>query len=257
MASEIVLMLQNNPIVLWGGIVLAALIFLVARHMERMRQQEESQLEAPRPSTLDEIVRPKVMTHVDNRGTKPENQFVFKIGRQPKGYVYQYLDTEMETELLNPNPNDGSVKSSEASDGELEADDEPEMTDVRIIRTKPQGWAYTIKQFIRSLLAQSPDVENSEDGLYVFRRDSFLDTPGDDMVLDPDVMSYVFANMEVEITPSARNVVNQAVQTEVSEKLLSALPNYTEKVDFLFPLHSQSMKKIEQEGEHMGDDEGF
>lgn len=255
--ADIVMLIEQNPILLWGGIVLAALIFLVARHIERMRQRDD-ELEAPRPSSLDEIVRPKVLQHLDDRGTTPETDFLLKIGREHKGSVYQYLDTEMDAELINPNPRKGDASgSNDSKELPVDADGDGDMVDVRIIRVKPNNFINSIKQFIMSMLAYEPNPENVSDKLYVFRQSSFLDVPGDDMVVDPEALSYQLAGMEIEVSPSTRNVVNQAVQAEVSEKVLAALPNYTEKVDFLFPLHSQSMKEIQQQGEHLREDEGF
>lgn len=253
MANELVVLIEQNPIILWGGIVFAAIVFLVTRHYERMKAKEETD-EAPRPSSLDEIVRPRVLKHIDDRGKKPSAETKFKIGRDVKGNVYQFLDTEMDAELLNPNPNDSGSQSSQ---DELPSSvEEGEMVPVRIVRVKPDSFVDNLREFILSLIA-APAPEESDDKLFVFRKSSFIDLPGDDMMVDPDALSYQFAGMEVEIDPATRNVVNQAVQGEVSEKLLAALPNYTEKVDYLFPEHSQSMKEIQQEGEHLQSDEGF
>lgn len=254
MANELVVLIEQNPIILWGGIVFAAIIFLVTRHLERMRAKEENN-EPPRPSSLDEIVRPRVLKHIDDRGTEPAAETKFKIGRDVKGNVHQFMDTEMDAELLNPNPR--NANSSSSSDEELPSSvEEGDMVAVRIVRVKPDDLVTSIREFIMSLLA-APAPEDSDDKLFVFRKSSFIELPGDDMMVDPDALSYQFAGMEVEIDPATRNVVNQAVQGEVSEKLLAALPNYTEKVDYLFPEHSQSMKEIQQEGEHLQGDEGF
>lgn len=247
--ASIVAILNNNPIILWGGIVLAIGIFLTARHLERMRRQEE-ELEAPRPSTLDEIVLPKVISHLNARGVEPETGFYLKIGRQNQGVVHQYLNTRLPSKLINPDPNEASVDMENLDESDVE------MIDVRIVRTKPTGWLNSIREVIISLLAREPD-EKGNDSIYVLREDSFLNIPGDNMVVDGDVMTYQYGGMEVETDTSTRNVVHRAVQEDVSEKLLSSLPNYTEKVDFLFPLHSQKMKEIQQEGEHRQSDEGF
>ena len=241
--------LNGNPAVLWMGIILAILLFLVTRHLERMKSKEE-ELEPPSPTSLDEIVRPKVVRHLQSRGKEPKTQIVFKIGREPQGTVKRYLDTRMESKLLNPNPN-----TSSSDDSSSPSDDD--FTDVRIVMTGKTGILNALQEFLVSILGTYDQQEDAGESIYVFRKSSFLNTPGDDMVLDPDVLSYDFAGMEVEIDPSTRNVVNQAVQGEVSEQLLSALPNYTEKVDFLFPLHSQKMKSIEQEGEHLQGEENF
>lgn len=241
-------LLEQNPVVLWGGIVLALIVYLITKHLENQEQQE---LETPRPSSLDEIVKPKVKEHVQARGKEPKSATYFKIGRDVKGQVTKYVETKTPEELLNPNPRDESSTKDEDAE-ELE---EGDMVEVRIIMIKPAGVMDKLKEMLLALLG---NVESSNEKFYIFRKQSFLNVPGDNMVVDPEVLSYNFAGMEVEIDDSTRNVVNQAVQTEVSESVLAALPNYTEKVDYLFPLHSQEVSKIKEEGEHLRDDgEGF
>lgn len=240
--------LEQNPVVLWGGLVLALIVYLITKHLEN---QEQQGLETPRPSSLDEIVKPKVREHVKARGKEPKSSTYFKIGRDVKGQVTKYAETKTPEKLLDPNPQ----KDSSGTDDDEELDDS-DMVEVRIIMIKPAGIMDKLKQMLLALLGNVNAGGN--DKFYIFRKDSFLNTPSDDMIVDPEVLSYNFAGMEVEISDPTRNVVNQAVQTEVSESVLAALPNYTEKVDFLFPLHSQEVKKIEQEGEHLRDDgEGF
>jgi len=251
-AAEIGTILAENPVVLWGGIILAALIFLITKHLEN---QEEEEMQAPRPSSLREIVRPRVKEHIENRGKTPESKTYFKIGRDVKGEVTKYAETKTPPELLNPNPN----KEEDFSDDDDEEDgfDEEDLIPVKIIMIKPAGIVNRLREILMALLGQQNRGEGNEK-FYIFRSESFLKVPGDDMIVDDDVLSYNFAGMEVEIDDSTRNVVNQAVQTEVSESVLAALPNYTEKVDFLFPLHSQEITKTREEGEHLhGDDEGF
>lgn len=242
--------LQENPVILWGGIVLGALIFLITKHLEK---REEQELEAPQPSSLDEIVKPKVREHVEARGKEPGSKALFKIGRDVKGQVSKYVETEMSEELLNPNPR----KDDDGVSEEGENDYDPEkMEDVRIIMIEPTGLLNSLKAILLAMLG-NVDAGGGEK-FYIFRKESFLETPGNEMVVDPEVMSWNFAGMEIEVANSARNVAHQAVQTEVSENVLAALPNYTEKVDYLFPLHSQEVSKIKEEGEHLhNDDEGF
>jgi len=249
-SGEIATLLSENPIVLWGGIILAALIFLITKHLEN---QEEDEMEAPRPSSLREIVRPKVKEHVDNRGKKPKAKTYFKIGRDVKGQVTKYVETKTPNELLDPNPN----KEEEIDEEDDKEFTEEDLVPVKIIMIKPTGIMNRIREILMALMGQQNKGEGREK-FYIFRDESFLNVPGDDMVVDDDVLSYTFAGMEVEIDDSTRNVVNQAVQTEVSESVLAALPNYTEKVDFLFPLHSQEITKTREEGEHLhGNEEGF
>lgn len=251
-SGEIATLLSENPIVLWGGIILAALIFLITKHLEN---QEEEEMKAPRPSSLREIVRPKVKEHVDNRGKTPQAKTYFKIGRDVKGQVTKYVETKTPNELLDPNPN----KEEQIGDEDEEEKEftEEDLVSVRIIMIKPTGIMNRLREILMALMGQQNRGEGNEK-FYIFREESFLNIPGDDMVVDDDVLSYTFAGMEVEIDDSTRNVVNQAVQTEVSESVLAALPNYTEKVDFLFPLHSQEITKTREEGEHLhGNDEGF
>lgn len=225
--AEILVVLQNNPIILWGGIILAAIIFLIARHLESSSEGRD----VPEPTTLDKIVKPKVKEHLNNRGKQPADDVFFKIGRDTKGIVHSYVDTQLPTKLINPNPKE----KSDAGD---------EMNDVRILAVKP---AQRLERIIQAILAMFTRRE-PERKLYVFKQDSFLDVPGNsEMVLDGDVMSYTYGGMEVELDTSSRNTINQAVQTVVAEKLLASLPNYTEKVDYLFPIHSQNVTQTREE----------
>lgn len=231
--ASIWIVLQNNPLILWGGIILAAIIFLIARHLEN----SGSGREVPEPTTLDKIVKPKVKEHLKNRGREPSKTF-FKIGRDSKGLVYKYVETKLPEEMINPNPDKKSTENREAS------------VDVRIISVKP---ARRMERLMQKILAMFTRRE-PERKLYVFRTESFLDTPSsDEMIVDDDVMSYTLAGMEVELSTATKNTINQAVETEVSEKLLASLPNYTEKVDYLFPLHSQKMSVEEQKAKEQGE----
>lgn len=225
--ADALLFLQNNPLILWGGIVLSAIIFLIARHMDK----DESAREAPEPTTLDKIVKPKVKEHLSNRGRKPGSPTAFKIGRTHKGMVHRWVETELPDELINPNPH----QESDTGDGKEK---------VRILSVKPSR---RIERIIEAIIAMFTRREPTRK-LYVFRVESFMDTPNqNEMIVDDDVMSYTFGGMEVELSDSSKNTVNQAVETAVSEKLLSALPNYTEKVDYLFPLHSQKISQLKEE----------
>lgn len=233
--AEIWTILQNNPILLWGGIILGVIIYLIVKHLDSAEEGRE----APEPTTLDKIVKPKVKAHLKNRGKQPGEESMFKIGRHPKGIVHTYVDSELPKQLINPNPNERS--SQDIDDAETEK--------VRILNVRPAGRVEKILEQIKQLFT-SEDVDRK---LYVFRVDSFVDTPGSDMIVDDDVMSYEYGGMEVELSASTRNAVHQAVQSDVSEKLLASLPNYTEKVDFLFPIHSQKVKMEEKRGEQEGD----
>lgn len=246
--SSAINFLSGNPAIVWGGIILAALLFLITRHLERMKAQEE-ELEPPSPSTLDEIVRPKVIRHLQDRGNEPEGSIIFKIGRQKKGEVKLYHDTKMEKDLLNPDPtNQGNNRGGSG---------ETEMEEVRILMTGDTGLLNWLQEFLISILGTYREQENMDNSIYIFRKDSFLNVPGNEMILDPDVLSYELGGCEVEIDDSTRNVVHEAVQNDVNSKLLSALPNYAEKVDYLFPLHSQNITEIKEEGEHLRNEEGF
>jgi len=245
--TDISVLLAENPVILWGGLILAAVIFVATRYLENMGQEEYS---TPRPSTLDAIVKPRIKEQIEMRGIQPPAT-EFKIGREIMGTVDTYVDTKMPNVLMNPNPN----KNKQS---ELENLSEDDFVDVRVIKTNPTG---VLNKFVENLKLALTNPSEEEEvnnwSFYIFRKDSFLDVPGNDMVLDPNVLSYNYAGMEVEIDDATRNVVNAAVSTEVSEKVLAALPNYTEKVDYLFPIHSQKMTGIEKEGEHLRDNDGF
>lgn len=231
--SDILLVLQENPLILWGGIILAAIIFLIARHLENRGQGRE----VPEPTTLDKIVKPKVKQHLKNRGKEPSKTF-FKIGRDHKGLVHKYVDTKLPEKMINPNP---EQKSSEDRDAEI---------DVRIVSVKPEKRLERILQKIIAMFTR----REPERKLYVFKEDSFVDTPNsNEMIVDEDVMSYSLAGMEVELSTPTKNTINQAVETAVSEKLLASLPNYTEKVDYLFPLHSQKITEVRESHREEGD----
>lgn len=245
--ADISVLLAENPVLLWGGVVLGALIFIITRWLEQKGQED---LDAPRPSTLDAIVKPRIQKQLEQRGKNPKNT-EFKIGRDVKGTVESYVDTKMPSILMNPNPRDDK-------EDELENLSEEDFVDVRIVKT---GKAKMFERFFDELkmMVAQPSEEDEVDhwNFYIFRKESFLDIPGNDMVIDPEVLSYNYAGMEVEINDATRNIVNTAVSTEVSEKVLAAMPNYTEKVDYLFPDHSQDMSRIQKEGEHLRDGDGF
>lgn len=232
-SSNILLILQNNPLILWGGIILAAIIFLIARHLE----SDDGGREAPEPTTLDKIVKPKVKEHLKSRGRTPGSETYFKIGRDYKGLVHRYVDTELPDNLINPNPKEKSNTEDSTK------------SKVRIISIKPAKRLERILQQIRAMFTRQ-EVDRK---IYIFRESSFLDTPEDDMVVDDDVMSYSYGGMEVEMSDASRNSINQAVQTVVAEKLLASLPNYTEKVDYLFPIHSQNVTQTREENKGEGD----
>jgi len=234
MASDIALILEQNPILFWVGIVIAAGVFLITRYLN----SQEVERDVPQPTTLDKIVKPKIREHLRSRGERPEIDVVFKIGRNPKGIVDRYVDTELPSKLINPNPN----QPSDAEDSEKE--------EVRIVSIKPENF---FERLLERLLTITKGGEASR-RIYIFRKDSFVDTlNNNEMIVDGQVMSYTFAGMEVELDNSARNVVNRATQDVVSEKLLAALPNYTEKVDYLFPLHSQNVTMEKQKADREGD----
>lgn len=230
--ASVLVVLENNPLILWGGIILAAIIFLIARHLENQGEGRE----VPEPTTLDKIVKPKIKEHLKNRGRQPSKTF-FKIGRDHKGIVHKYVDTKLPEEMINPNP--------EEQNDETEA-----KVGVRIISVKPsRRLERIIEQLIAMFTRRTPERK-----LYVFREDSFVDTPNsNEMIVDDEVMSYSLAGMEVELATATKNSINQAVETAVSEKLLASLPNYTEKVDYLFPLHSQEMTVKKEEAKQDGD----
>lgn len=245
--AEISVLLAENPIILWGGLVLGIIIFIATRYLENRGDEEFNR---PRPSTLDALVKPRIKEQLEMRGKNPEKS-MFKIGREVQGQVQEFVDTKMPKELMNPNPN----KKGGGLDVENLTEDDFE--NVRVLKIGSHNKLSKFLQELKFALANT-DEEDEVDRwqIYIFRKDSFLDVPGDDMVLDPDVLSYNYAGMEVEIDNAARNMIHSAVSTEVSEKVLAALPNYTDKVDYLFPHHSQEMSRIEQEGENMGGD-GF
>ena len=245
--SDISVILAENPIILWGGLILGLLIFLTTRYLEQMGEEEYS---TPRPSTLDAIVKPRIKEHLDMRGrSAPDTRL--KIGRETVGQVDKYVDTKMPSILMNPNPR----KDKES---ELEDLTEDDFTDVRVLKVSSSGlFDKVLDEILVALTNPSEEEQANNWKFYIFKKDSFLDVPGNDMILDPDVLSYNYAGMEVEIDDATRNVVNAAVSTEVSEKVLAAMPNYTEKVDYLFPIHSQKMTGIEKEGEHLRDNDGF
>jgi len=231
--SDIFLVLQENPLILWGGIILAAIIFLIARHLENRGTGRD----VPEPTTLDKIVKPKVKEHLKNRGRTPGEKTFFKIGRDHKGLVHRYVNTELPEKLIDPNPKNKSEETGA-------------MEDVRIIEVKPERRIERILQAIMAMFTRS----EPERKLYVFKEDAFIDTPGtNEMMVDDDVMSYTYGGMEVQLDTSSRNTINQAVQTVVAEKLLASLPNYTEKVDYLFPLHSQKISTIAEERKGEGE----
>lgn len=232
-SSNIMIILQENPIILWGGLILAAIIFLIVKHLD----SEDGGREAPEPTTLDKIVKPKVKEHLNARGRQPGSQTYFKIGRDYKGLVHTYVDTELPDQLINPNP-------KEKSDTENSS-----KSKVRIVSVKPARRLERILQQIRAMFTRQ-EVDRK---IYIFRESSFLETPEDDMIVDDDVMSYSYGGMEVEMSDASRNSINQAVQTVVAEKLLASLPNYTEKVDYLFPIHSQKVTQTREE--HKGEGE--
>lgn len=231
--TDVIMVLQDNPLILWGGIILAAIIFLIARHLEN----RGSGRDVPEPTTLDKIVKPKVKEHLRNRGRTPGEKTYFKIGRDQKGLIHRYVNTELPEKLIDPNPKN---KSKESGD----------MEEVRIIEVKPAKRLERILEKIMAAFTRSePDRK-----LYVFKQDAFIDTPGtNEMMVDDDVMSYTYGGMEVQLDTSSRNTINQAVQTVVAEKLLASLPNYTEKVDYLFPLHSQEITRTKEERKGQGD----
>lgn len=232
--ADIVAILQQNPIILWGGIILGVILFLVARHLESKGEGRE----VPEPTTLDKIVKPKVKEHLKNRGATPGENTFFKIGRDPKGLVHRYVDTELPSDLINPNPK------------EKNDTDKEDMDKVRILSVKP---ARRLERIIERILAMFTRTD-PERKIYVFRKDSFVDAPGtNEMIVDDEVMSYSYGGMEVELSTSSRNTVNQAVQTVVAEKLLASLPNYTEKVDYLFPIHSQKVTQTREEMKGQGE----
>lgn len=239
MANGIVAFLSNNPVVIWGGIIMTAVLYLVIKHIEEMNKED---LQVPQPRKLEDIVKPKVEAQLKHRGVVPESKMDFKIGRITKGEVKRHLETKMPQKLLNPNPR--------ASGDEDEGD--TTMKDVRVIEIGPSSFTGRLIDQLLQVLA-GEDAGKSK--IYIYREDSLLDVPGPDIVANDEVITYNFAGMEVEVSNPSRNMVHRAVQTEVSENVLSAIPNYTEKVDFLFPLHSQKIKEIEQEGEHLTEDE--
>jgi len=235
--------LEENPILMWLGVILGLIVYALTRYLENLDEEEMS---VPEPTTLDEIVKPKVEAKMKHRGKTPGVETILKFGRDPAGEVHRYFDTSMPKQLLNVDPNEQS--SDELSDDDTEK--------IRIVEVGANSQ-------LDELILKLKDIFGIGDGTggemmyYIFKRESFLDHPGDDMVIDPDVLSYEYAGMEVEASSSTRNVVNQAVQTETTEKLMSAIPNYTEKVDYLFPLHSQEITKVREEGEARGDGADF
>lgn len=237
-------LLAENPILIYLGVILALIVYAITRYLETV---EERDMEVPEPTTLDEIVRPKVEAKMNHRGKEPSVDTLLKFGRDPAGSVNRFFETSMPKELLNPDPN----QQSNSSD-----DDAQENTEV--VRVIEVGAASTIDELLQTLKEMFGMAEEGSDSMYyVFKKEAFLDHPGDDMVIDPDVLSYEYAGMEVQATAPTRNIVNQAVQTETTEKLMSAIPNYTEKVDYLFPLHSQQITKVREEGEARGDGADF
>lgn len=232
---EIVSFLHANPGVVWGGLILGTFLFLIHQHL----QTQEKEREAPEPDTLENIVKPKVREHLHHRGESPPDDTYFQIGRSNKGEIDRMLETDLPKKLINPNP-DNQAKDQTGE----------ETVSVRILSVMPSS---KVTRFFQKLLALF--TRQKEDRrIYVFREESFIDTPNpNQLILDGDTMSYSYAGMEVELTASARNSVHQAVQTEVSEQLLASLPNYTEKVDFLFPYHSQNVTMEERRNEGEGD----
>ena len=231
--ADIASILSNNPVLLWGGIILAVIIYLVARHIEN----QDDGREVPEPTSLDQIVKPKIKEHLKKRGKQPEKTY-FKIGRDTKGLVHTYVDADLPEKMINPNPEEDS-----------DLDDEDKVK-VRIATVKP---AKRVERIIQMILRRFTP-SNPERKIYVFKEESFLDTPStDEMIVSEDVMSYTMAGMEVELSTAAKNTINQAVETEVSEKLLASLPNYTEKVDYLFPIHSQNISELKEQAKQ-GDD---
>lgn len=232
--------LTQNPVILWGGLILAFVIYIAILEARRVRQDDE--LKPPEPKSLREIVRPKVQEFIDARGQTPKADSYFKIGRDMKGQIDKFVETRQPKELLDPNPKKDKKEPDDY--------DENDMVEVRIISIEPASTIGKIALIIKGIFGEKVEDEQN---IYVFRTDAFLDTPGDDMVVDPDVMSYNYSGMEIQIDDSTRNVVNQAVQTDISEKLLAGYPYYTEKVDHLFPLHSMERRKIKDQGEHLQD----
>jgi len=227
-------LLEENPILIYLGVILAILVYGLTRYLETV---EEEEMEPPEPTTLDKIVRPKVEASVNHRGTEPGTKTLLKFGRNPVGSVDRYLETTLPKKALNPDPN---------TDDQV-TEDEEQFEEVRILRVGGISKIDELLQKLKEIFGMAKEGSNQK--FYVFRKKSFLDHPGDDMVIDPEVLSYEFAGMEIESANSTKNVVSQAVQVETQEKLMSAIPNYTEKVDYLFPLHSQNMSEIKQEGE--------
>lgn len=238
--SEITDVLAENPILIWLGIILALIVYGLTRYLETLKEEE---MEVPQPSSLDDIVKPKVEASVNHRGEVPGTESILKFGRNPVGQVKKYLDTTMPKQALNPDPNtEDNV-------------DEGENEEVRIIRAGSTSRIDELLQTLKEIFSIGEEEDNEK--LYIFRKESFLDHPGDDMVIDPDVLSYEYAGMEVEASIPSRNVVSQMVQIETQEKLLSAIPNYAEKVDYLFPIHSQKQTTIKNEGEYQNDGADF
>lgn len=238
----VVEVIEENPVLMWLGLILALIVYAITRYLETVEEQD---MDVPEPTTLDEIVRPKVEAKMNHRGKAPEVPTLLKFGRDPAGKVNRYFETSMPKELLNPDPNEQSA--SEKKEDETE-----------VIRVIEVGASSRVDEFVtklKEIFGMSEEGNNMM--FYVFKEDAFLDHPGDDMVIDPDVLSYEYAGMEVQATSPTRNVVNQAVQTETTEKLMSAIPNYTEKVDYLFPLHSQEITKTREEAEARGDGADF
>lgn len=232
---DIVTLLNQNPALVWGGLIFAVIIFLITKHLE----SQEEERKPPEPSELDEIVRPKVKAHLETRGVTPGQKTFFKIGRDPKGVVNKYVDTELPKDLINPNPEEPNT------------DIDPEdVEQVRILSVRPESRVELLLEKLQEFFTR----RSIERKIYVFRLDSFLDTPGlQEMIVEGDTMSYQYGGLEVELIDSAKNVVHQAVESEVSEKLLASLPNYTEKIDFLFPIHSQNVKMEKEKSQREGD----
>jgi len=235
--------LEENPILMWLGVILGLIVYALTRYLENI---EEEEMSVPEPTTLDEIVKPKVEAKMKHRGKTPGVKTVLKFGRDPAGEVHRYFDTSMPKQLLNVDPN-------EQSSQEL---DEDETEKIRIVEVGANSQLDELILKLKDIFGIG-DGEGGEMMYYIFKEESFLDHPGDDMVINPNVLSYEYAGMEVEASSSTRNVVNQAVQTETTEKLMSAIPNYTEKVDYLFPLHSQEITKVRETGEARGDGADF
>lgn len=232
--ADIATVLANNPLIFWAGVILAAGIYIFSTYINN--QKEES--EVPEPSSLDQIVKPKVREHLENRGIEPQDAVLFKIGRDTKGLVDRYVETRMPSEMINPNP--------DKSGGEEDAKE----IEVKIVSVKPENF---VEQILQRIVAM---FTNQQEGrkIYVFRADSFVDSPDTrEMVVHGDTLSYTLGGLEVELTTGSKNVVNQAVEKVVSEKLLASLPNYTEKVDYLFPIHSQKMSVEEQKADRQGE----